>query len=272
MMNFFSAVLLGILQGLTEFLPVSSSGHLVLAQHFFGVQDSGGTLFEIFVHLGTLLAVLVFFRRRVWSLLVSLFSWKKTLRHQAHRRNRNIVLYLLLASFATGVVFLLFGDIFEALYSQPLTVAVMLLVTGLIVFISDHLRSGDIPASNMGVPRSLFIGLLQGFAIIPGISRSGSTITASLLTGLQRREAAEFSFLLSIPAILAANLMSLGLFQQLSWSRFGAYLGGFLAAFGVAYLVIGFLLDLISKAKLRYFSYYCWAVGLISIALILWKR
>ena len=89
-MSFFSAVLLGILQGLTEFLPVSSSGHLVLAQHFFGIESGGDALFEVFLHLGTLLAVLAFFRRRVWVLLVSLFSWKRTLRHEAHRRNRRI--------------------------------------------------------------------------------------------------------------------------------------------------------------------------------------
>lgn len=269
-MNFFNAILLGIIQGLTEFLPVSSSGHLVLAQRFLGIQDTGNTLFEVFMHLGTLLAVLVFFRQRIWSLLVSLFSWKHTLRHQAHRRNRNVILYLLCATIATGVVYLLFGDLFTSLYSRPLIVAIMLLVTGVIVFVSDYLRSGEILASNMGVPRSLFIGLIQGIAIIPGISRSGSTITGSLLGGLKRQEAAEFSFLLSIPAILAANVANLDLFKQLAWSEIGAYLGGFAAAFGVGYLVIGFLLELITKAKLRYFAYYCWAIGLISIA-ILWR-
>lgn len=270
-MSFISAVLLGILQGLTEFLPVSSSGHLVLAQHFLGIQDSGNTLFEVFMHLGTLLAVLVFFRMRIWSLTVSLFSWKHTLRHQDHRRNRNIILYLFCATVATGLIYLLFGKIFEGLYSKPLIVSVMLLVTGMIVFVSDHLRSGDIPASNMGIPRSILIGLIQGIAIIPGISRSGSTITGSLLSGVRRQEAAEFSFLLSIPAILAANVVNLGLFKQLTWSEFGSYLGGFVAAFGVGYLVIGFLLELISQARLRYFAYYCWAIGAISIALILWK-
>ncbi len=270
-MSFISAVLLGILQGLTEFLPVSSSGHLVLAQHFFGIKDSGDTLFEVFMHLGTLLAVLVFFRRRIWNLLVSLFSWKQTLRHQDHLRNRNVILYLLTASLATGLVYLLFGDLFENLYSQPLIVAVMLLVTGLVVFVSDKLHSGDILASNMGLPRSLLVGLIQGIAIIPGISRSGSTITGSLLVGLKRREAAEFSFLLSIPAIVAANAVNLGLFKLLTWKEIGVYLGGFVAAFGVAWLVIGFLLELISRARLRYFAYYCWAVGIISIALIFWR-
>ncbi len=267
-MSFLSAVFLGILQGLTEFLPVSSSGHLVLAQHFFGIEPGSDTLFEVFLHLGTLLAVLVFFRRRVWELLVSLFSWRKTLRHQAHRRNRNVILYLLCATLATGLLYLLLGDFFEALYSQPLIVALMLLVTGLIVFVSDHLRSGYIIASNMGIPRSLFVGLLQGISIIPGISRSGTTITGSLLAGLKRREAAEFSFLLSIPAILGANLVNFSQFTQLGWNEFGTYLGGFAAAFGVAYLVIGALLELISRAKLKYFAFYCWSVGVCCILLL----
>ncbi len=268
-MNFLNAILLGIIQGLTEFLPVSSSGHLVLAQHFFGIKETGDTVFEVFMHLGSLLAVLIFFRQKIWNLVVSLFSWKRTLRHETHRRNRNIILYLFLATLATGAIYLLFGGFFEGLYAKPLIVSLMLIVTGVIVFISDRLQSGSIPASDMGMPRSLFIGLLQGIAIIPGISRSGSTITGSLLVGVKRREAAEFSFLLSIPAILAANVTNLGAFKQLSLSEFSIYLGGFVASFIVSLLVIGFMMELIARARLRYFSWYCWAAGIISFLVII---
>jgi undecaprenyl-diphosphatase len=270
-MNFFSAVLLGILQGLTEFLPVSSSGHLVLAQHFFGVQDTG-ILFEVFMHLGTLLAVIVFFRKKLWHLIESLFHWKKTLRSQVHRANRNIVLYLAVATIATGIVYLLFGDLFESFYDKPVLVAAMLAISGVIVFISDYITGGGIPAMNMGLPRSFMVGLIQGVAIIPGISRSGSTIAGSLFTGLRRRDAAEFSFLLSIPAILGANISDFAQFRALSWSQFGVYLGGFIASFAVGYLVIGFLLNLIAKARLKYFAYYCWAVSAISLVYMLWIR
>ncbi len=268
-MSFISAILLGILQGLTEFLPVSSSGHLVLAQHFFGLKDTGDTVFEVFMHLGSLLAVLIFFRHKIWTLIVSLFSWKRTLNHETHRRNRNIILYLFFATLATGTLYLLLGDFFEGLYAKPLVVALMLIVTGVIVNISDRLKSGSIPASDMGISRSLFIGLLQGIAIIPGISRSGSTITGSLLVGVKRREAAEFSFLLSIPAILAANLTNLGAFKQLAMKEFAAYLGGFVASFVVSLFVIGFMMELISRARLKYFSWYCWAAGIISAAIII---
>ncbi|MBW6513923.1 MAG: undecaprenyl-diphosphate phosphatase [Candidatus Syntrophosphaera sp.] len=268
-MNFFSAVLLGILQGLTEFLPVSSSGHLVLAQHFFGVETGGDILFEVFLHLGTLLAVMIFFRKKLWSLLVSLLNWKNTLRHQAHRHNRTLVLYLIVASIVTASMYLIFGDVFESLYGKPLVVAFMLILTGSIIFFSDKVRSGGVPASQMGLIRGIIIGFVQGLAIIPGISRSGSTISAALFSGVKRRDAAEFSFLLSIPAILGANLVSLVKFQELGASQLGVYLGGFLAAFIAGYLVIAILIRLIVNARLKYFSFYCWALALSSIILIL---
>ncbi len=271
-MNIISSILLGILQGFTEFLPISSSGHLVLAQYFFGIADNEGTLFEIFLHLGSLFAVLVFFRKRLWDLLVSLLSWKNTLKNQTHRHNRNLIMYLIISTCATGVIYVLFGDAIESLYSRPLIVAIMLLITGAIVFVSDYIKSSDIPSSQMGLVRSAIIGIMQGVAIIPGISRSGSTIAVSLFTGIKRREAAEFSFLLSIPAILGANLVNLDKFKELSMSQLGIYIGGFIAAFLAGYVVIAFLIQLISNAKLKYFSFYCWGVGLISIVLILWQH
>ncbi|HOZ00870.1 MAG TPA: undecaprenyl-diphosphate phosphatase [Candidatus Syntrophosphaera sp.] len=271
-MNFISSILLGILQGLTEFLPVSSSGHLVLAQHFFGLEDTGDVLFEVFLHLGTLLAVLVFFRRRIGELVVSLFSWRGTVSNQAHRHNRNLLLYLAVATLVTGVVFVLLGDLFESLFAKPLIVACMLLVTGIIVYTSDLMKGGATPASEMGLVRSCAIGLIQGVAIIPGISRSGSTIAGALYTGVKRQEAAEFSFLLSIPAILAANLANFGEFKALGASQLGIYLAGFVAAFVAGYLVISFLIKLIVRARLKYFAYYCWAVGLVSIVFILLGR
>ncbi len=268
-MNFFSAILLGILQGLTEFLPVSSSGHLVLAQHFFGIRDSGNILFEVFVHLGTLLAVLIFFRRRIWAIIRSLFFWKNTIQNQTHRHNRLFLFYILIGTVATGLIFLLFGDLFEALYAQPLIVAFMLILTGVVIFISDSVKTNGIPASQMGTLRSVITGIAQGLAIIPGISRSGLTISTSIFTGVNRRDAAEFSFLLSIPAILGANLINFKGFMTLGSSQTGIYLGGFLAAFIAGYLVIALLIRLIVKARLKYFSFYCWSIAVSSIILIL---
>lgn len=271
-MNLFYSVLLGILQGLTEFLPVSSSGHLVLAQHFLGFSENNDVLFEVFLHLGTLISVLVFFRRRITELLASLAHWKNGPQAAVHSQNRMLLLYLGIATLITGLVYLTVGDFLESLFGRPLIVSMMLLVTGLIVFISDHVRTGQISAPRMGIPRSALIGFVQGIAIIPGISRSGSTISASLYAGLSRRDASEFSFLLSIPAILGAILFNLKDLAALAGSHWPVYLAGFAAAFGVGYLVIAVLIRLILKARLRYFSYYCWAVGSVSAVLILLQK
>ncbi len=271
-MNILISILMGILQGLTEFLPVSSSGHLVLAQHFLGVEQGENPMFEIFLHLGTLLAVIFYFRTLIWDLLRSLLSWGNTLDSHQHRRNRTMVVYLALATLMTGIIYHFAGDWFKSLYHKPLIVSFMLLVTGGLIFISDFVRHGSIPASQMGVIRSVIIGVMQAVAIIPGISRSGSTISGALFSGVKRSEAAQFSFLLAIPAILAANLSVFSDLNALSAKQFIIYLLGFIASFGVGYLVIAVLIRLIQSARLKYFAYYCWAVGGFSIVLILWGR
>ncbi|MDP2173263.1 MAG: undecaprenyl-diphosphate phosphatase [Candidatus Cloacimonadaceae bacterium] len=266
-MNFFTSILMGILQGLTEFLPVSSSGHLVLAGHLFGIKEDGN-IFEVFLHLGTLMAVLIYFRKTLWDLVVSLTSWRGTLRSQVHRHNRLILLYLIIATIGTSIIYLLFGDFFKSLYDKPMVVAFMLLITGSVVFISDYVKTGSIPSNSMGIIRALIIGLAQGLAIIPGLSRSGATIGTSLYCGLKRKDAAYFSFLLSIPAILAANISEFGALRQLETKQFSIYLGGFLASFAVGYLVMSILIQLIQQNKLKYFAYYCWFIGLSAITLL----
>lgn len=268
MMTFLNAIFLGILQGLTEFIPVSSSGHLVLAQHFLGVGESQDILFELFMHLGTLVAVLIYFRGMLWDMFISLFSWRNTMNSEIHRKNRNLILYLALATMATGAFYLIFDNILEGVYTKPLLVAVLLLFTGAFVMVSDYLKDLGIPSSNMGFMRAIIIGLAQGMAILPGISRSGATITASLATGIKRREAASFSFLLSIPAILGANLSQVDAFTSLDLGRLHSYLAGFVFSFGVGYLVIAFLLNLIEQGRLKYFAFYCWILGTLSIILI----
>jgi len=267
-MSFLSAILLGILQGLTEFIPVSSSGHLVLSQYFFGIGDSANILFELFMHLGTLLAVLVFFRNTLWDLIKSVFSWKNTMNREIHRQNRCMVLYLILSTLATAVIYFLFGDTFKTVYDNAGLVAGLLLATGGMIFVSDYLVDRGIPASNMGFWRAILIGLGQGIAILPGISRSGTTITASLATGMKRKDAAQFSFLMSIPAILAANLSEWRAFLELDIKSLHSYLAGFGFAFVTGYIVIAFLIRLIQSNRLKYFAIYCWLVGSISLMVI----
>lgn len=267
-MSFLSAILLGVLQGLTEFIPVSSSGHLVLIQHFFKTGESSSITFEVFLHLGTLLAVLVYFRKMLWEILSSLFNWKNTMNRETHRKNRNLISYLILSTLATGLLYYFFGDYMECAYTMPALVAGLLLATGAMVFLSDYFNNTSIPASNMGFLRALIIGLGQGIAILPGISRSGTTITFSLATGIKRQDAANYSFLLSIPAILAANLSELDVLMSLEMNQLHYYLAGFLVSFAVGYLVIAFLIRLITTNRLKIFGVYCWAVGLGSLLLI----
>jgi len=265
-MSFLQSIILGIIQGLTEFLPVSSSGHLVLAGHFFGLEERGDIVFEIFLHLGTALAVIVFYRKTLWELLKSLFIWKKTIDSQVHYHNRMMIIYILVATLATIGIYLPFNDILESLFSEPLIVAIMLSVTGVIVFSSDLIKDRAIPARSMGLMRSVFIGIGQGIAIIPGISRSGTTISFSLMTGIKRQDAAMFSFLLSLPAILGANIIEFKALAMLEKAMLMKYVSGFLCSFLVGYAVIAILIDLIRRSKLKYFAFYCWFVSIITVS------
>lgn len=267
-MNAIQAILLGLLQGLTEFIPVSSSGHLVLAQHFFGIQAASDISFEIFLHLGTLLAVLLFFYKQIGDLTVSMFSYGKNIKAESHRQNRTMVLYLVLATFATGAFYLVFEPYLKSAYDNPMIVAFMLIITGLLVFASDYMKNSSIPASNIGIVKSLLIGLAQGVAIMPGISRSGTTIAASLFCGMKRKDAAHFSFLLSIPAILAANVSEFEAIIHLESAQLLNYILGFVAAFASGYMVIAFLIRMIQRGSLKYFAFYCWFISLVSILLM----
>ncbi len=259
------SIILGIVQGLTEFLPVSSSGHLVLVEHFLKTTADNNLTFEVFLHLGSLLAVLIFFRKDILELLKSLVYYKDP----GYKDNRKIVLWLMIGTIITGIIGVKFNDLFESLFSNPLLVACMLSITGLILFFSDKIKKKGVNLPEMGWKRAAIIGLGQSIAITPGISRSGTTIAFSLFTGLQRSQAARFSFLLSIPAILGANLKEFSNFKALDSGLFLDYILGFLAAFISGYLVIGFLLKIINAAKLKIFSYYCWSISVITIILLL---
>jgi len=267
-MTLFESILLGTIQGLTEFLPVSSSGHLVLGQHFLGINEPGIS-FEIIVHLGSLLAVLLYFYKDIIALLSSLtkiFSSKKSYQDV---NNIKIIVYLFVATFVTAIIGFTFKDNFEALYDIPWTVSIALFVTGLILYISDKIPNGNFNDYNIGWVKAIFIGIGQALAIIPGISRSGTTIAFSLFSRMKRENAAKFSFLLSIPAILGAALLDFKDMKANELATMGRYSAGAVAAFISGFLVIALLINLIQKKKLKYFSYYCWTLSLVSIFFIL---
>lgn len=259
-MNLFEAALLGLIQGLTEFLPVSSSGHLVLFQDLLGVNEPGVTL-EVLLHFGTLLAVFFVFGKDFIALL-------KFYRDQYQR---HFLVMLMLGVIVTGMLGLLFGKYIELLFSSTLIVGFMLLITGIIITLIKFIPDGQKSLADMKPIDAVLIGLLQAFAIIPGISRSGTTILTSLWRGLDRGAAIRFSFMLSAPVILGATLVEAkGLLTTgLESAMLFNYLAGTLVAFVSGVFAIKLFIKMISGTKFHYFAYYCWTIGLIVIIISL---
>ena len=257
-MTYWEAILLGIIQGLTEFLPISSSGHLVLTQELLGVKQPGVS-FELIVHVGTLLAVLVYFRSRVWLLIRSVFDGQM-------KRERRIVLFLIVGTIPAGLAGVLLKDIFEEAFSAPLLTACMLFVTGMLLLSTRFVAKGEKP---VGWVSALVMGVGQALAILPGISRSGSTIATGLLFGVQPREAAEFSFLLALPAIAGAVVLKLDDLMAVEAGLVGQYIAGAVAAFLFGLLAVYAVLATIRKGKFEYFAYYCFLAGAVGV-IIFW--
>lgn len=254
-MNTAYTVALGLLQGLTEFLPVSSSGHLVLAQSLLPGFQQPGVLFDVLLHGGTLLSVLVYFRRDIYGLL-------KCLLPAGDPYSRRLLGYLVAGTVPTAAIGLLFREPLQALFHQPRAAAAMLLVTGALLWLSEVLARPRDGLSRLGVPRAVAIGVVQGLAIVPGISRSGSTIAAATLLGIRGEDAARFSFLLSIPAVLGAVVLELGdALGEVSVPVF-SYAAGVAAAFLAGLWAIRFLMMVLRRGRFRWFAVYCWALGL----------
>ena len=254
-MSLAESALLGLLQGLTEFLPVSSSGHLVLAQALLGVKQPGVS-FEVILHLGTLLSVLVYFRRRVWSMVRAVFV--------PGDRERRTIVFLVVGTVPAALAGLLLKDLFESAFSSPRLTAVMLLVTGLVL-----LSSRFAPVSRRGVTLggALVMGLGQALAIMPGISRSGTTIVSGIWARIDPSEAAEFSFLLALPAIAGAAVLEIDTLAALQADQALAYLAGAVLAFLSGLVAVYVVMKAVRTGRFDYFAYYCFAAGLAGLYL-----
>ncbi|TET96392.1 MAG: undecaprenyl-diphosphate phosphatase [Candidatus Zixiibacteriota bacterium] len=257
-MTYFDAVLLGILQGLTEFLPVSSSGHLVLAQAILGVKQPGVS-FEVLAHLGTLLAVFIYFRSQVTLLVRSVFEGNM-------KEERAIIGYLIIGTIPAGLAGLLFKDFFEQAFSNPVMTSLMLFVTGLILLSTRFYRRGS---KGIGVLSTIIMGIGQAAAILPGISRSGTTIAAGMACGVEPSRAAEFSFLLAIPAILGGMVLKRNELLNIDSSLIGPYLVGMVFSFLLALVAVHLVLVVVKRGKLDYFAYYCFAAAGVGLYLFL---
>lgn len=266
-MDYLNAVLLGLIQGLTEFLPVSSTGHLVLAKKLLGV-DMPGLSFEVFVHVGTLFSVIWVFRHRLWAIIKSflvLFKKNEWARFSASE-DRRFGILLLVASIPTALIAFAFKDIIENAFKSTLFVGIALAFTGGLLWTADKLPAGSKGIDKTTALDAVIIGIFQGVAIFPGISRSGATLSGALFRKLEKRKAAEFSFLLSIPAILGGALVSaleIGKSpESVDWLFF---LVGIVAAAGAGIFAIRFFIKLLVRDRLRPFAFYCWAVALLAI-------
>jgi undecaprenyl-diphosphatase len=258
MMEWLKIIVLAVLQGITEFLPVSSSGHLVLVEHLLKVQSSG-ILLEVTLHAGTLISILVFYRKRILQLLRELFS--------GEGEGRQYAAAVVVGSIPAALAYAAVGKKIEACFSNPHAVAVLLCVTG--VMLLTLLRGSGKPAE-LNVGRGFLVGLAQALALLPGISRSGSTITAARHLGISPEKAAEFSLLLSVPALAGATLIkALEIFKNGCGGFGGLQLGvAMIVSAIVGYVAIVCLVKTLTAGKFWMFGFYCLAVGLLGIVLL----
>ncbi|MEA2004742.1 MAG: undecaprenyl-diphosphate phosphatase [Acidobacteriota bacterium] len=260
-MSLFEIIILGIIQGLTEFLPVSSSGHLVIFQNLFRLQ--GPQVFtDAMLHAGTLCSLFIFLRKDILALIQSFFRFCFNPKKHLSDPNLKVIFSLILASIPTALMGYTFSNFFESLFNSMKAVGGALMVTGVFLFITKI--SKERPKNIILHP--LLIGFLQGLAIVPGFSRSGFTIGGALLLGWNRRESARFSFLLSIPAILGACLFQL---QKNDWASqpWGLLLTGIFVASVFGYFALVFLSNLVQKGKFYVFSFYCFFAGIMALTL-----
>ena len=269
-MNFISSILMGILQGVAEFLPISSSGHLALFQHFFGMEDFEQTqmLFTVLLHFGTLISVFIVYWRDIVDMIREFFLGAAALVRRDGGSNppppaRRLVMLIIIATLPLFVMVFLQNAI-ESLFANSLLVSCALIATGFILFFSDRLARGRKTAKNATVLDALIVGLGQALAIIPGLSRSGTTISVGMMRGFERNFAVRFSFLLSIPAVLGATVLELkdAIEAGIDVSMLPVYLVGVAVSAVVGYFAIRLVNSLADKGKFGKFAYYCWAVGL----------
>ncbi|MBX7076431.1 MAG: undecaprenyl-diphosphate phosphatase [Methanobacteriaceae archaeon] len=266
-MDIISAMIVGLVQGLTEFLPVSSSAHLIFIQHLLGLSDAS-VGFDVLLHVGTLVAVFVYFFKDIVLMIYAFFlslgdlfkgRFLEGIKEEPYKK---LAWLVIIATIPVGVVGLLFNDAVTAMFTGITIPAFFLLITGVLLYVSQRMNNGGIDQSNIGLKEAIIMGCGQAIAIMPGLSRSGTTIAAGLFSDLDKEFAARFSFLLSIPAILGAALVQIKDIGAVD-ANIGAYIAGFIVAAISGYFAIKFLLKLIQEKSLDVFAYYCWIVGAI---------
>ena len=271
-LSYLASFLLGLIQGTAEFLPISSSGHLAIAQNLLGMKTEVPEFFDVLLHLGTLAAVLAAYWRDIVDMVAEFFRGVRDLAHHTTPQPvppaRRLILLLILGTLPLFAVLPVHKKI-QTLSDNMTFVGAALIVTGFLLFLSDLSRKGRKTERNAGVIDVLLVGLGQALATLPGVSRSGMTISAGCFLGFERQFAVRFSFLLSIPAVLGANILSLAdaLKAGIDVSALPVYLVGVLTAAVVGYLCIRLLKFIARRGRFGAFAYYCWAVGLFTLVM-----
>ena len=286
-MSLLESCLMGIVQGLTEFLPVSSSGHLAISKHILNINADTGILFDILLHFGTLIAVFIAYFEDIKKLIIEGFRliWDSIMNGLIFFKNlsgkgeaipyrpivstsyRRFVVLVIVSTIPTGIIGVLAADIIEKASATLIIPGIGLLITATLLFIADGVTPGKKKAKNVSYKNGFILGVCQGIATIPGISRSGTTITACLLSGFDKSFAVKYSFIMSIPAILGATVLELKDIGDLAISsaQWGNYIAGMLVSAVVGFICIKTMLVVVRKKKFKVFSIYCAVVGVIAI-------
>ena len=269
-MTLLSSILLGLIQGVAEFLPISSSGHLAIAEHLLGASGTHPPeFFDVLLHLGTLLAVFVAYWKDIRDMVVEFFCGVRDLAHHSTPvpvpPARRLILLIIVGTLPLFAV-LPIKDLVEGLADNMYFVGGALIVTGFLLFASDRVRKGRKTEKSATLLDVFLVGVAQAIATCPGISRSGTTITAGCFLGFDRKFAVRYSFLMSIPAIFGANILSIkDALETVVWAEVPVYLVGVLVSAVVGYACIRLLKMIADKGKFGFFSYYCWTVGVLTI-------
>lgn len=286
-MSLLQAILMGIIQGLTEFLPVSSSGHLALFKILFGVETDTGILYDVLLHVGTLIAICLVYYKDIGKLIVEgcgilrdaffnvvVFFRNKALQEDEPYRRivnsgyRKFVMLIIVSTIPTGIIGV-FGKDAVTMASEILIVpGICLVVTGILLLVADRAKDGEKLPKNVTYTNAFGVGIAQGIATLPGLSRSGTTITACLLSGYQRNFAVKYSFIMSIPAILGALILELTDISSVAVTsaEIVYYIIGMIIAAVVGYICIKTMLVIVRRKKFTGFAIYCFIIGIVSIA------
>jgi len=271
-MTFLDALILGIVQGITEFLPISSSGHLVLGEALLGLDVEALKSFDVAVHIGTLAAIIIYFWKDFVGLIMGFLSLirivKKKKKYEEYQR---LVGYIVLGTIPAVIIGLFFGDLIDYLFRSPLYVGLFMIIVAEVFIIAEGVLKKFKNETEIKMGHALIIGVAQAAALIPGVSRSGSTIAAGIFQGVPREKAARFSFLLAMPAIFGAGLLTL--VKEIKADHFTVdampMIVGFIASVGSGFVAVYFLMNFLKNHTLKVFSIYLFAIGFISVIISL---